>query len=96
MDVLDITESSSGLILLVRASPGAKRDAICGEHAGALKVSVIAPPDKGKANEAIIALLSDALNLPKSSISLISGATSRQKKFGITGVDRQALLSLLD
>lgn len=79
----------------MRASPGAKRDCLAGEHAGALKVAVSAPPDKGKANDAIIALLSQVLQLPKSNISLVSGATSRQKKFLIEGIDGDTLLERL-
>lgn len=90
--MLDITATNNALILPVRASPGSKRDAIAGEHAGALKVAVTAPPDKGKANEAIVALLSEVLKLPKSNITLLSGATSRQKKFSIAGIDQETLM----
>ncbi len=93
--MLQITTTTAGLILLVRASPGAKRDGLLGEHAGALKVAVSAPPDKGKANEAIIDLLSKKLALAKSSITLVSGATSRQKKFCIAGIDQDTLLERL-
>ena len=93
--MLAITTTKTGVILPVRASPGSKRDCLAGEHAGALKVAVNAPPDKGKANEAIIALLSEVLQLPKSNITLISGATSRQKKFLIEGMDSDVLLERL-
>ncbi len=93
--MLEITSTNNALILPVRASPGSKREAITGEHAGALKVAVTAPPDKGKANEAIVALLSEALGLPKSNVSLVSGATSRQKKFSIVGIDQATLLKRL-
>ena len=94
--MLDITTTANGLILPVRASPGAKRDALAGEHAGALKVAVSAPPDKGKANEAIVGLLSKTLGIPKSQIALVSGAASRQKKFRIEGIDPEALLEKLN
>ncbi len=93
--MLDIKEDSAGIILPVRASPGAKRDSLAGEHAGALKIAVSAPPDKGKANEAIIEVLSETLDVPKSNITLITGATSRQKKFRIEGIDRETLLGKL-
>ena len=93
--MLSITTTSAGVVLPVRASPGSKRDCLAGEHAGALKVAVSAPPDKGKANEAIIALLSEILQLPKSNITLISGATSRQKKFLIEGIGSDVLLERL-
>lgn len=93
--MLEITSNAHGLILPVRASPGAKRDALAGQHDGSLKISVTAPPDKGKANAAIIALLSDLLHLPKSNITLLSGETSRQKKFCIEGIDKETLLQRL-
>ncbi len=83
--MLEITPCAQGSILVVRASPGSKRDTLAGEHAGALKVAVTAAPDKGKANEAIVTLLADKLGVAKSAIELISGQTSRQKKFRIHG-----------
>jgi uncharacterized protein (TIGR00251 family) len=70
-----------GTILLVRAQPGARRNEIRGEQNGMLKVSVTQAAEKGKANKALIALLSKELSLRKSQIELISGATSSQKRF---------------
>lgn len=67
----------------LHATPGAKRNVIGGEHDQALRVYVTAPPDKGKANEAIRKLLVKTLGLPKSQIELTSGATSRRKRFAI-------------
>ena len=54
---IQIREHPDGCVLSVRAQPNAKRDAIVGEHVGMLKVAVSAPPDKGRANEAIIEVL---------------------------------------
>ena len=54
---------AQGTILPVRAHPGARRNEIRGEHDGALRVSVTAAPEKGKANKAIIELLAEALGL---------------------------------
>ena len=70
-----------GTILPVRAHPGARRNEIRGEQDGMLKVSVTQAPEKGKANKALIAVLSKALSLKKSQIELLSGATSPQKRF---------------
>jgi uncharacterized protein (TIGR00251 family) len=78
-------QTSTGVMIHVRAQPGAKQNGITGEHAGMLKVSVTAPADKGRANAAIIACLADQLGTSKSAISLVSGATSRQKKFLVAG-----------
>ncbi|NQT40960.1 MAG: DUF167 domain-containing protein [Planctomycetes bacterium] len=70
-----------GTILSVRARPGARRNAVEGCHDGALKVSVTQAPEKGKANKAIIALLSKTLGLRKSQFELLSGETSPRKRF---------------
>ena len=76
-----------GTILPVRARAGARRNEVCGEQDGALKVSVTQAPEKGKANKALIALLSKALRVRKSQVQLIAGETSPQKRFLVRGVE---------
>ncbi len=76
--------TEAGLILHLRVTPNAGRDAIEGaetrdDGTSVLRVRVRAVPDKGKANAAVIALLAKALDVPKSAISLVSGETSRLK-----------------
>jgi uncharacterized protein (TIGR00251 family) len=83
---VQVVDHAEGCVLAVRAQPGARRNAIVGAHAGMLKVAVTAPPDKGRANEAIVATLAQALGLKPAQIELLSGATSRQKKFLLRGV----------
>ena len=78
------------LLLVVRLTPNGGRDALDGVETTAdgqthLKARVTAVPEKGKANKALIALLSKALKVPKTSISLISGDTARQKILRIEG-----------
>jgi len=80
-----------GAILPVRAHPGARRNEIRGEQNGMLRVSVTQAPEKGKANKALIAVLSKGLSLKKSQIELISGATSSQKRFLIRDVTTDQL-----
>jgi len=80
----------SGVKLFVRVTPGAKKNEISGLWKGAggdirLAVKVTAPPDKGKANDAVIKLLAKALDAPKSSFTVASGATSRLKTIEIVG-----------
>ena len=58
---------------------GARHNAILGTHAGALKLSVAAAPEKGKANNAVLGLLAEALGVAPSSIELLSGRTSPEK-----------------
>jgi uncharacterized protein (TIGR00251 family) len=78
--------TDGGCILSVRVHPGAKRNAITGTHDGALKISLTTPPTDGRANAALIAFLAERLNIPRLSIELISGATSRSKTLRLTGV----------
>ena len=65
--------------LRLRVHPKARRNAITGLRGDALKVSVTAPPEQGKANEAVLEVLAAALAIPASSIALVSGAASRDK-----------------
>jgi uncharacterized protein YggU (UPF0235/DUF167 family) len=71
-----------------------------GRHGDALKVVVTAPPDQGRANDAILDLLARELAVPRRAVSLAGGASSRTKRVLIDGVDaavlRKTLARLLD
>src|SRR5947209_3256915 len=84
--MIEISEHAEGCVLRVRAQPGARRNALVSEQAGALKIAVTAPPDAGRANKALAELLAAELGLKKSQVELLSGITSRDKKFLIRGV----------
>jgi uncharacterized protein (TIGR00251 family) len=94
--VIALTAHAEGVVLPVRAQPGARKAGVLGEHAGALKVAVTAPPQDGRANEALVAVLREALGLKRSQIELIAGATSRDKKFLIRGVTLETLRERLE
>jgi len=83
---LILRPTDGGCILSVRVHPGAKRNAIAGTHADALKISLTTPPTDGRANAALIAFLAKRLDIPRLSIELISGATSRSKTLRLTGI----------
>lgn len=68
--------------LAVRVTPGARDQSVVIAE-GAVQVKVRAPADKGAANDAVIALLAEALDCPPSHLSLLRGATSRQKLFRV-------------
>lgn len=89
--MINIHPHAEGLILPVRAQPGARKNGVVGEHGGALKVAVTAPPDQGRANKALIEVLHEALDLKRSQIELLSGETSRDKRFLIRGLTKQQL-----
>ena len=78
--MIQIIDHADGCILAIRAQPGARRNELVGEHAGALKIAVTAPPEQGRANEAILELLCDRLGLKKGRVELLSGAGNRNKK----------------
>ncbi len=91
--MIALTEhASGGTILAVRAQPGARRDALLGEHDGALRISVQAPPERGKANAAIAEVLAESIGCKSSAVTLLSGATSRQKRFLVEGIAPADLL----
>lgn len=71
--------AGGGTRLRLRVKPGARRSSIVGIHGGALKVAVTAPPERGRANLAVVALIAGALGLPASSIEMVSGEASRDK-----------------
>jgi hypothetical protein len=93
--VIELEPHAQGVILPVKAHAGARRDAIEGYRQGMLRVSVTQTPEKGKANKAIVALLSKTLGVAKSRIELVSGATSPEKRFLISGVEVDALRELI-
>lgn len=87
--MIALTAHAEGTIVPIKAQPGARKNAILGEHAGALRVAVSAAPERGKANEAIRTLLADKLGVRAARIELLSGETSREKKYLIrdTGLE---------
>jgi uncharacterized protein (TIGR00251 family) len=80
-----IAVHEAGALLRVRAQPGARRERIVGLHGDALKVAVAAPPERGRANERIAQVLAEALGVPPRDVVLLSGATSKDKRFVIAG-----------
>ena len=94
-----LREVAGGVTLAVRAQPGAKKTAIAGVYAegdaAQLKVAVQAPPVEGRANEALIAFLAEAFGIPKRSIELLSGESSRSKVFLLRGVTVAGAKSIL-
>jgi uncharacterized protein (TIGR00251 family) len=93
--MIEVRESKAEVTLSVRVQPKSSADRILGEHGGALKVSVTAAPEKGKANAAVIALLAEKLGVPKSAIEIVRGEASRLKTVRIRGVAKETVSALL-
>jgi len=71
----------------LRVSPGAARAAVVGRHADGWKLRVAAAPERGKANEAVLALLAETLAVPRASVTLVSGGSSRDKIVELAGIE---------
>ncbi|HHT9115239.1 MAG TPA: DUF167 domain-containing protein [Candidatus Wunengus californicus] len=94
--MLDIVTTNSGIILSIRTQPGSSKNRIIGEYGGRLKLAVTAAPEKGRANKAVIELLADTLHISESSIHIISGESSRDKRLMIEGLTPEDIKSLLN
>lgn len=95
-----LRQKEDGVVLSVRAQPGARKTAIVGVYgegeAAQLKIAVQAPPVEGRANEALIAFLAETFSVPRAKVELISGELSRSKVFllrGITSGKAERLIS---
>jgi uncharacterized protein YggU (UPF0235/DUF167 family) len=73
--------------LALRVSPGAQTSAVVGRQGDRWKLRVAAPAESGKANHAVVALLSEVLAVPRSRIRLIQGFTSRDKVAALAGIE---------
>ena len=90
---------NTGCTLRVRVQPRAARKRVAGFRDGVLRLSVTAPPADGKANAAVLALLADALGVPKSGLAIVRGHAARDKVVAVdslTAEEVQQRLSLCD
>ncbi len=81
--------------LKVKVVPGASRTEIVGRLGEALKVRVAAPPEGGKANQEVVALLAAKVGLPFAAVSVVSGHASASKVGAFQGLEEVALRARL-
>jgi len=72
-------KTQEGWLISVHAQPEAKKSAVAGLYGEALKIRIAAPPVEGKANDALTAFVAKALGLPRRSVSIVKGESSREK-----------------
>lgn len=84
-----LRDVDQGVEIAIYVQPGARATEVSGEHDGALKLRIHAPPVDGKANAAVVAFFALRLDVARASISLISGDKSRRKQLRILGVSAE-------
>jgi uncharacterized protein len=89
--MIAIHQSEEGVSFSVRVHPRAKKNGITGELGDALKVSLTTPPVEGRANEACIEFFAKLLKVPRSSVTIASGQTSRNKVIRVAGLSGEEL-----
>ncbi len=82
-----LAPAKGGTLLAVKVRPGSRERSVGDVVGGRLRVAVTVPPEKGKANKELIALLAEKLNVPKREVEIKSGETSREKTVMLHGLE---------
>jgi len=93
---LNIQEDEHGVTFVAKIVPGSSKTAVAGILDDMIKVKVAAPPEKGKANQCLIAFLAKKLGIKKNAIQIVTGQTNPVKHVQINGISAEALLTQLD
>lgn len=89
--MISISEKNGSVTFKVRVQPRASRTELAGEHDGALKLRLGAPPVDGKANEACRRFLADLLDVRLNAVEIVNGESSRDKRIRVRGVTAEQL-----
>jgi uncharacterized protein (TIGR00251 family) len=92
--MIHCAEESGAITFAVRVIPRAKLGCLAGEHDGALRVRVTAPPVDGAANEELVRTLARALSVPPRAVQIIAGHSSKLKRVRVSGISRDLLAKL--
>lgn len=84
--MISIRDTPDGATFQVKVQPRAKKNAVAGEVGEALKLALTAPPIEGRANQACVAFLAELLNVPRSSVTIAAGQSSRNKVIRVAGL----------
>ena len=91
-----LSVTSKGCRVSVKITPKSCKERFQGIFDGVLKIAIQAPPDKNKANQALIAFLSEEFNIPKSCVEIQSGTTSRNKVIELNGILEDQVLKWVE
>jgi len=91
---METAVSPGSVTFCVQVQPRASRAAFEGEHGDALKIRLTAPPVDDRANQALVRLLAERLNVPRAAVRIVAGEKSRRKRVTVAGVKREQVLAL--
>src|SRR5262249_48752797 len=89
--MVPVNETSGGVTFTVKVHPRARKDAVTGVVGDALKLALPAPPLEGRANQAVVEFFDDLFEIPRASVTIASGETSRVKRILVAGVERKTV-----
>ncbi len=92
---VEILETPGGIRLRLRVKPGGRQQRLIGAYGGALKLEVSAVPEKGRANTAVIRLLSEVFGIPRNQVEIVAGASSQDKVVVVTGCGAEEIMARL-
>jgi uncharacterized protein len=81
-----IADTPGGCVISIRVIPRARRSELAGERDSSLLIRLAAPPVEGAANDALIAFLSELLDVPRRAVTIVSGEHARAKRVRIDGL----------
>lgn len=93
--MVEITEKDGAVTFRLRVQPRASRDEVAGEHNGAIKLRISAPPIDGKANEACRRLIAKLVGVSPSAVEIIAGESSKDKVIRVHNVTAERIRQLL-
>jgi uncharacterized protein (TIGR00251 family) len=99
-DLYDYTpgddDDTGTAVIRLHVQPGAGKTAVVGRHGDAVKVRVAAPPEGGRANDAVVALVAASFDVKLAAVTLLSGESSRAKRVQIEGIAEAEVERLLE
>ncbi len=93
--MIKIRETEDGIIIPAKIQPNSSKEKVMGEYADKLKIAVTSPPEKGKANRAIVKVLAKWLNIKTSDIQIVSGEKSKDKEIFVRNITKKEVQTLL-
>jgi hypothetical protein len=90
-----IDSTADGVVLDVRVIPRSSKANVVGVRQGALLIRVTAPPAEGQANQQLLEVLAEALDIPKRSLTIVAGSRNRNKRVHINGITAQEVAAKL-